>query len=63
MGHLLILTGTNKHNYDVTIKGFAIGAFMEITYLLLWFRFYFISYIGDGGKKYRQHAEGTKKSD
>ena len=64
MAHLLVLVvGSTKNTYDVTFKGFTIGAFMEVTYLLLWFRFYYISYIGGGGKKYRQHVEAVKKTD
>lgn len=55
MGHLLYLMCTINKQYAVTTRGFAIGAFMEISYLLLWFRFYYISYIAGGGKKYVQH--------
>jgi len=52
MGHLLYLLSTTTEKYAVTLYGYAIGAFMELTYLLLWFRFYFVSYIRGGGKKY-----------
>jgi len=60
MAHLawLVWTQPNRH-FAVTFKGFAIGTFMEFTYLLLWFRFYNISYLSKGGKKYLQH-EGKK---
>jgi len=56
MGHLLVLLATTNKSYAVTFKGFTIGAIMEVTYLLLWFRFYYISYIGGGGKKYLAHT-------
>lgn len=52
MGHTLYLLSTTQDSYAVTARGFSIGAFMEVSYLLLWFRFYYISYIGGGGKKY-----------
>jgi elongation of very long chain fatty acids protein 6 len=52
MGHLLVLLATTSNDYAVTFRGFTIGAIMEVTYLMLWFRFYYISYIGGGGKKY-----------
>jgi hypothetical protein len=57
---------TTTKAYAVTFRGFAIGAFMEVTYLLLWFRFYYISYIGGGGKKYLAHKgakNGSVKTD
>uniref|UniRef100_A0A915CMR2 Elongation of very long chain fatty acids protein n=1 Tax=Ditylenchus dipsaci TaxID=166011 RepID=A0A915CMR2_9BILA len=57
MGHLLYLCATTNKTYAVSAKGFAIGAFMEVSYLLLWFRFYYISYIGGGGKKYLAHVK------
>jgi len=62
MGRVLYLLSTTEDTYAVTTRGFAIGAFMEITYLLLWFRFYYISYIGGGGKKYlaAQQKKSTK---
>ncbi|CAD5226659.1 unnamed protein product [Bursaphelenchus xylophilus] len=46
----------------VTPYGFFVGAFMEVTYLLLWFQFYYVSYIRTGGKKYVQHQEKINKS-
>ncbi|CAK5064708.1 unnamed protein product [Meloidogyne enterolobii] len=52
MGHLLWLC------YSNTNKVYA--AFMEVTYILLWFRFYYISYIANGGKKYTQHRIATQ---
>jgi len=52
MGHLLVLMSNTTDKYAVTFRGFAIGAFMELSYLILWFRFYYISYIRGGGKKY-----------
>jgi len=55
-----VLTSKTNRSYAVTFKGFAIGAFMEVTYLMLWFRFYYISYIGGGGKKYLTHKNGVK---
>jgi len=59
MGHLLVLLSTTSRSYAVTFRGYAVGAFMELTYLLLWFRFYYISYIAGGGKKYNA-AKTTK---
>jgi elongation of very long chain fatty acids protein 6 len=59
MAHLAWLVFTTNGQYAVTLKGFAIGAFMEVTYLLLWFRFYHISYIAKGGKKYVQHKDAA----
>jgi len=59
MGHLLYLMGTTNRKYAITARGFAIGGFMEVTYLLLWFRFYYISYIAGGGKKYVAHKNAT----
>lgn len=61
MAHVWYLVNTTNIKYAVTFKGFAIGAFMEVTYLLLWFRFYYISYIGGGGKKYLAAQQTTKK--
>uniref|UniRef100_A0A183BP92 Elongation of very long chain fatty acids protein n=1 Tax=Globodera pallida TaxID=36090 RepID=A0A183BP92_GLOPA len=62
MGHLLYLMATTSRKYAVTGRGFAVGAFMEVSYLLLWFRFFYISYIAGGGKKYAAHqnAMSTK---
>uniref|UniRef100_A0A915P087 Elongation of very long chain fatty acids protein n=1 Tax=Meloidogyne floridensis TaxID=298350 RepID=A0A915P087_9BILA len=61
MGHLLWLCYSNTNKvYAVTKRGFFIGAFMEVTYILLWFRFYYISYIANGGKKYTQHRIATQ---
>uniref|UniRef100_A0A7E4UXI3 Elongation of very long chain fatty acids protein n=1 Tax=Panagrellus redivivus TaxID=6233 RepID=A0A7E4UXI3_PANRE len=57
MAHLAYLVLTTNGKYAVTFRGFAIGAFMEVTYLLLWFRFYYKSYLAGGGKKYLQHQE------
>uniref|UniRef100_A0AC34RJ24 Elongation of very long chain fatty acids protein n=1 Tax=Panagrolaimus sp. JU765 TaxID=591449 RepID=A0AC34RJ24_9BILA len=62
MIHLAILSLTTNEKYDVTFRGFAIGAFMESTYLLLWFRFYYISYLASGGKKYHQYQERVKET-
>jgi len=61
MGHLLVLMMNNPSNkYAVTYKGFTIGAVMELSYLMLWFRFYYISYIRGGGKKYVAHKGSDK---
>jgi len=62
MGHLLYLCSTTHRPYAVTFKGYAIGAFMEVSYLLLWFRFYYISYIAGGGKKYLAHKPTEGKA-
>jgi hypothetical protein len=63
MGHLLVLMMNNPSNkYAVTYKGFAIGAVMELSYLMLWFRFYYISYIRGGGKKYVAHKGSDKNA-
>uniref|UniRef100_A0A915CL15 Elongation of very long chain fatty acids protein n=1 Tax=Ditylenchus dipsaci TaxID=166011 RepID=A0A915CL15_9BILA len=56
MGHLLYLCATTNKTYAVTVKGFAVGTIMEVSYLLLWFHFYYVSYIGGGGKKYLAHV-------
>lgn len=63
MGHLWYLATTTSGKYAVTFKGFTIGAIMEVTYLLLWFRFYYISYISGGGKKYLIAQQTAKKSE
>lgn len=42
-----------------TSYGLFIGQFMMWTYLLLWMRFYYVSYFRSGGKKYQQHKEKT----
>ncbi|TMS37455.1 hypothetical protein L596_004384 [Steinernema carpocapsae] len=61
MAHLAILVLTHPGNdFAVTFKGFFIGAFMEITYLMLWFQFYHKSYIANGGKKYNDHQAAVK---
>ncbi|MFH4975191.1 hypothetical protein AB6A40_001900 [Gnathostoma spinigerum] len=66
MIHLAILCLLNPLNhYAVTSRAFIYGAFMEITYLILWIRFYYVSYIANGGKKYNQYqatAEHSKLS-
>lgn len=61
MGHLLWLVCTTSKSYAVTARGYAIGAFMEMTYLLLWFRFYYIHYIAGGGKKYVQYKNAVQQ--
>lgn len=60
MAHLAWLVFTTNGQYAVTLRGYAVGAFMELTYLLLWFRFYYISYMKQGGKKYVQHKQALK---
>lgn len=40
-----------------TSYGLFIGQFMMWTYLVLWLRFYYVSYFRSGGKKYQQHKE------
>lgn len=55
MGHLAWLALTTSEQYVVTLRGFLVGAVMEISYLLLWFRFYYVSYLQRGGQKYVQH--------
>ncbi|KAH7699657.1 fatty acid elongation protein 3, partial [Aphelenchoides avenae] len=55
MGHLAWIALTTSEEYAVTLRGFLIGAVMEISYLLLWLRFYYVSYLQRGGKKYVQH--------
>jgi len=61
MAHLAWLVMTTDEKYAVTFKGFFVGAFMEVTYLLLWFRFYHYSYIAKGGQKYAKY--GDKKTE
>lgn len=60
MIHLGILALTTNNTYDVTLKGYMIGAVMEITYLILWIRFYYVSYYANGGKKYIEHKKSAK---
>lgn len=55
MAHLAYLVVIVGNQCDVTLKSYLWGAVMEVTYLILWFRFYYKSYISDGGNKYRQH--------
>ncbi len=55
MAHLAYVVVVNGRECDVTLKSYLRGAAMEITYLILWFRFYYKSYIAGGGHKYRQH--------
>jgi hypothetical protein len=43
-----------------TPYGLFIGQWTMWTYLVLWLRFYYISYYGNGGKKYVQHQEVNK---
>ncbi|VDK58281.1 unnamed protein product [Anisakis simplex] len=66
MAYLAVLWYSAKGStrYDVTPYAFALGVFMEVTYTILWFRFYYVSYIANGGKKYKEHlkAEKTIKS-
>uniref|UniRef100_A0A1I8EQ07 Elongation of very long chain fatty acids protein n=2 Tax=Wuchereria bancrofti TaxID=6293 RepID=A0A1I8EQ07_WUCBA len=60
MIHLAILALTTTNNYAVTLRGFALGTLMEVTYLVLWIRFYYISYYANGGKKYIEHKKNAK---
>ncbi|KHN79186.1 Putative fatty acid elongation protein 3 [Toxocara canis] len=60
MAYLAILCMTTNANYDVTLKAFLLGAFMEITYTMLWVQFYYVSYIDNGGKKYKDHQKLIK---
>lgn len=62
MAHTALLAWGQGQKVAVTGYGFAVGAFMELTYLLLWFRFYHISYYRTGGKKYLQHQDKQSKS-
>ncbi|KAI1705814.1 GNS1/SUR4 family domain-containing protein [Ditylenchus destructor] len=62
MGHVLVLWSTTNDTYAVSFRGFLIGAIMEVSYLLLWFRFYYISYIAGGGKKYLAHSKVQQKT-
>lgn len=60
MIHLAILALTTTNNYAVTLRGFALGTLMEVTYLVLWIRFYYVSYYANGGKKYIEHKKSMK---
>lgn len=60
MVHLAILALTTTNDYAVTLRGFALGTLMEVTYLVLWIRFYYVSYYANGGKKYNEHKKGVK---
>lgn len=60
MVYLAILCLTTNASYDVTLKAFLLGAFMEVTYTILWFQFYYVSYIANGGKKYKDHQKAVK---
>ncbi|KAI6233185.1 Elongation of very long chain fatty acids protein [Aphelenchoides fujianensis] len=40
-----------------TPYGLFLGQWTMWTYLVLWLRFYYVSYYGNGGKKYVQHSE------
>jgi elongation of very long chain fatty acids protein 6 len=44
----------NGQKVAATPWGLFIGQFMMWTYLVLWLRFYYVSYYGKGGKKYQQ---------
>jgi len=57
MIHVALLAFAGNSQLAVTFRGWAIGGFMEFTYLLLWFRFYYLSYMKSGGKKYAQYEE------
>jgi elongation of very long chain fatty acids protein 6 len=56
MAHLALLVLVTNGQYDVTFRGFFVGAVMEVSYLLLWFRFYHYSYIAKGGQKYAKYG-------
>jgi hypothetical protein len=43
-----------------TPYGLFIGQFTMWTYMVLWLRFYYISYYAKGGKKYVRHQESEK---
>ncbi|VDK76676.1 unnamed protein product [Litomosoides sigmodontis] len=60
MVHLAVLALTTTNDYAVTLRGFALGTLMEVTYLMLWIRFYYVSYYANGGKKYNDHKKGVK---
>lgn len=62
MGHLAWLALTTSEQHAVTLRGFLVGAVMEVSYLLLWFRFYYVSYLRRGGKKYAQHKADNSGS-
>lgn len=61
MIHLAFLVLTTSNTYDVTLKGYVVGAVMEVSYIVLWLRFYYVSYYANGGKKYVEHKKGTKE--
>ncbi|KAI6175469.1 Elongation of very long chain fatty acids protein [Aphelenchoides bicaudatus] len=46
-----------------TAYGLFIGQFMMWTYLILWMRFYYVSYFRSGGKKYQQHKSNGVKAE
>lgn len=60
MLHLTILYHTTNQNLAFTFRGIVIAAFMLSTYFVLWMRFYNVSYLQAGGKKYVQHQEKVK---
>uniref|UniRef100_A0A914UXE6 Elongation of very long chain fatty acids protein n=1 Tax=Plectus sambesii TaxID=2011161 RepID=A0A914UXE6_9BILA len=55
MIHLAYITLVQGRQCDVTLKSYLVGAFMELAYLFLFSRFYYISYIAGGGKKFVNH--------
>uniref|UniRef100_A0A914Y1A1 Elongation of very long chain fatty acids protein n=1 Tax=Panagrolaimus superbus TaxID=310955 RepID=A0A914Y1A1_9BILA len=57
MAHLTVLHYTTTQHLAFTFRGIAIASFMLSTYFVLWLRFYNISYLQAGGKKYVQHQE------
>uniref|UniRef100_A0AC34FL87 Elongation of very long chain fatty acids protein n=1 Tax=Panagrolaimus sp. ES5 TaxID=591445 RepID=A0AC34FL87_9BILA len=61
MVHLTVLYYTTTQHLAFTFRGISIAAFMLSTYFVLWLRFYNISYLQAGGKKYVQHQEKVKE--
>ncbi|VDO66145.1 unnamed protein product [Heligmosomoides polygyrus] len=59
VGFLAVTSASEKHSYAVSFRGWSIGVFMLVTYLMLWIRFYYISYYSKGGKKYVAHVNGA----
>ncbi|KAK6024341.1 hypothetical protein OSTOST_09853 [Ostertagia ostertagi] len=64
VGFLAVTSGGDA-SYAVSFRGWSIGVFMLVTYLMLWIRFYNISYYSKGGKKYVSHvkADGVAKKE
>ncbi|KAI6206689.1 Elongation of very long chain fatty acids protein [Aphelenchoides besseyi] len=61
MTHAGFLLQTNQ-KVAATSYGLFIGQFMMWTYLVLWLRFYYVSYFKTGGKKFVQHKTNGVKA-